>query len=35
MIGGLLRQSQRREGSAEEGGPAPEGDARESTTFYH
>jgi hypothetical protein len=34
MIGGLLRQSQRRDGSPE-GGPAPEGDARESVTFYH
>ncbi len=35
MISGLLRQSQRREVSAGEGGPAPEGEARESGTFYH
>ena len=35
MIGGLLRQSQRREGNADEGGPAPEGEARECSTFYH
>jgi hypothetical protein len=35
MIGGLLRQSQRREGAPDEGGPAPEGDAREGATFYH
>jgi hypothetical protein len=35
MIGGLLRQSQRREGVPDEGGPAPEGDAREGATFYH
>jgi hypothetical protein len=35
MIGGLLRQSQRREGGTDEGGPAPEGDAREGRTFYH
>jgi HAMP domain-containing protein len=35
MIGGLLRQSQRREGAPDEGGPPPEGDAREGATFYH
>lgn len=35
MIGGLLRQSQRRENGADDGGPAPEGEARERPTFYH
>lgn len=35
MIGGLLRQSQRREGVVDEGGAAPEGEAHERTTFYN
>ena len=35
MIGGLLRQAQRREGGAEEPGPQREGAACESPTFYH
>jgi hypothetical protein len=34
MIGGLLRQAQRREG-VEEAGPPREGGACESPTFYH
>jgi hypothetical protein len=34
MVGGLLRQSQRREG-VEEPGASRDGDARESTTSYH
>jgi hypothetical protein len=34
MIGGLLRQSQRREGCADEGGPPPEGIARERSAGY-
>jgi len=35
MIGGLLRQAQRREAGPDDGGPAPEGDSRERQTFYH
>jgi len=35
MIGGLLRQSQRREGNGEESGQATESVARERTTPYH
>jgi hypothetical protein len=35
MIGGLLRQAQRREGGAEEPGSQREGGACESPTFYH
>jgi four helix bundle protein len=34
MIGGLLRQAQRRE-AADEGGATPEGEARERVRFYH
>jgi hypothetical protein len=34
MIGGLLRQSQRRE-APEEGSAATEGEARERVRFYH
>lgn len=35
MIGGLLRQAQRREAGGDDGGPPHEGEARERTTFYH
>jgi hypothetical protein len=35
MIGGLLRQAQRREAGPADGGPAADGDARERPTFYH
>jgi len=35
MIGGLLRQAQRREGSGDDPAPPREGGACESPTFYH
>jgi hypothetical protein len=35
MIGGLLRQAQRREAAADESGPAAESEARERVRFYH
>jgi hypothetical protein len=35
MIGGLLRQAQRRDAGADEGGHSSDSEARERPTFYH